>query len=114
MKVRTDADMMVGKTVAGWAADPYGKQMVISFTDGTFSLFEIESGYDSGDECIRESHELRLDTTTGSYLVDAKVVTKAELEEAQERRRQSVHDRWVAREREQFERLKRKYGEDDQ
>lgn len=115
MKTEVKLTEAVGKTLQAveFSASYCGGQAVLAFTDGTFATLGVERGYESGDEEIVEE-PLAVFDFGDEKLVRAGLVTAKELEamrkardEQQRAERQAQQE---ARDRQEFERLKRKFG----
>lgn len=88
-------------------------QAVITFTDDTFTTLGVGLGYEPGEETIRPD-TLELFDFGDDLLANAGIATKEELNDLREERRKKAAEHWRVtqeeREREEFERLKKKFG----
>lgn len=114
MKTEVKLTEAVGKTLAAVEfSDSYrGGQAVLSFTDGTFATLGVERGHEDGDEEIKED-TLAVFDFGDEKLARAGIVTLDEMAAMRaERTRQlkaAVQALQEARDRQEFERLKRKF-----
>lgn len=115
MKTEVKLTEAVGKTLAAveFSESYCGGQAVLAFTDGTFATLGVERGYESGDEEIKED-TLAVFEFGDEKLVRAGIVTDDELAAMRKARddqqRADQQARQEARDRQEFERLKRKFG----
>ncbi len=115
MKSEIKLTNAIGKTLAAVELSNrcYGGQAVIAFTDGTFATLGIDRGYESGDEEIKED-ALRVFEFGDEKLIRAGIVTLEEINEMRtEKTRQEQAQQQAsqeARDRREFERLKKKFG----
>lgn len=115
MKTEMKLTEAVGKTLAAveFSESYCGGQCVLAFTDGTFATLGIARGYESGDEEITED-TLALFDFGDEKLVRAGIVTADELaamrEDRNRQQRAEYEKQQEARDRQEFERLKRKFG----
>jgi hypothetical protein len=115
MKTEVKLTEAVGKTLAAVEfSDAYlAQQCVLAFADGTFATLGVERGYESGDEEITEE-PLNVFDFGDEKLVRAGIVTAEEMaamREARDRQRRAEQEHCQeARDRQEFERLKRKFG----
>lgn len=115
MKTEVKMTEAVGKTLAAveFSEGYCGGQCVLAFTDGTFATLGVERGYERGDEEITED-TLALFDFGDENLVRAGIVTADELaamREDRNRQQRAGYERLQeARDRQEFERLKRKFG----
>ena len=115
MKTEVKLTEAVGKTLAAveFSESHYSGQCVLVFADGTFATLGIDRGCEYGDEEITEE-PLDLFDFGDEKLVRAGVVTADELA-AMRKARDDKHSaayraRQEARDRQEFERLKQKFG----
>jgi hypothetical protein len=103
----TDA---IGKTLEGIAFSWTCGQAVLTFTDGTFSTLRATRG----DDPEIEEDDLSFEDFGDTELIRAGVATADELEALRQARKAESEARWKrdseARDRAEFERLKRKFG----
>jgi len=115
MKTEVKLTEAAGKTLAAVEfSESYGSgQCVLSFSDGTFSTLGVERGYEGGDEEVKED-TLSMFDFGDEKLISAGIVTADEMaamrEERDGRQRAEQQARQEARDRQEFERLKRKFG----
>ena len=94
------------KTVKGMANN--GSELLIVFTDGTYILFNSQSGYDGDDSTIEES-ELDLTGFGDAELIFLGVTTQEELNAIRSTKIAELDERLAARDKAEFERLKLKF-----
>jgi hypothetical protein len=115
MKTEVKLTEAVGKTLAAveFSESYCGGQCVLAFADGTFATLGVERGYESGDEEITEE-PLSVFDFGDEKLIRAEIVTAEELAAMRKARsdqqRAEQQARQEARDRQEFERLKRKFG----
>ena len=112
MKIEVTLNEAIGKTLQGVEASFTCGQMVMAFTDGTFTTLGIDRGYEYGDETI-ESRRLELHNFGDEALVRLSVTTDEELN-AIRSARDAEHEaayrlQKEAKDRAEFVRLKRKF-----
>lgn len=101
-------DETIGKTIKSVVFSDINGQMIIVFTDNTFTTFGIERSYEPGNEDIK-SEELSLFDFGDKELIELGIITKEALE-----RRKGIEDRkWERevelREKQHLAKLKEKY-----
>jgi len=105
----------VGKTLEGvaFSSSYSGGQAVLTFSDGTFATLGVSRGYEAGDEEIKED-KLSLFGFGDAELIRVGVVTAEELQALRAAKdaesRAASQAAQEARDRQEFERLKRKFG----
>ena len=115
MKTEVKLTEAIGKTLAAveFSESWCGGQAVLAFTDGTFATLGVERGYESGEDEIKED-TLAVFDFGDEKLARAGIVTldeMAAMRAEQTRQRQAeAQYRQEARDRQEFERLKRKFG----
>ena len=115
MKTEVKLTEAVGKTLAAveFSESYCGGQAVLAFTDGTFATLGIERGYESGDEEIVEE-ALSVFDFGDKKLVRAGIVSADELAAMRKARddqqKAEQQARQEARDRQELERLKKKFG----
>lgn len=86
-----------------------GSQCVFVFNDDTFLTIGIDRGYDPSDDKICED-KLKIFNFGDEALVRAGIVTPKEIASMREERDRKLKEDFEAREREELERLKIKFG----
>lgn len=115
MKTEVKLTDAVGKTLAAveFSESYRSGQAVLAFTDNTFATLGVERGYEGGDEEIVEE-PLDVFDFGDEKLVRSGIVTAEELETMRkvrdEQQRAEHQAQQEARDRQEFERLKRKFG----
>ena len=115
MKTEVKLTEAVGKTLAAveFSDSWCGGQCVLAFTDSTFATLGVERGHESGDEEIKED-TLAVFDFGDEKLARAGIVTTDEMaamrKDRDDQQRAEQQARQEARDRMEFERLKRKFG----
>lgn len=106
---RIDSSEAAGKTVAAIAAGY--KCVAIRFKDGTYVAFSVSSGYEYGDIEIDEEDVDLMSFECGKFL-DVSEYYSEECRRVAERESKAEKARAETeiREREEFDRLRKKYG----
>jgi hypothetical protein len=102
-----------GKTVKAIVRAAYGAQLLIVFDGGLFVAYDIDRGYESGDETVVPLNPGEFDPTQWSGgpapLIEAGIVTQQEVDEIAAKQRAEQEKRIAASERQQYERLRQKF-----
>lgn len=114
MKQQIKLTECIGKTVEGFAfGGMFNSQFVMSFTDGTFVC--LEALYEGLGELTVIEDELYAGEFDRKELIRLGIVQPGELEALEEKRRQTMIQEQrlaaEARDREEYERLKKKFGD---
>ena len=109
MKTEVILEQSIGKTLQGYESSITCGQMVISFTDGTFTALGIER-YDP-DYATIVGEPLVFQDFGDELLTNLGVATTEELKELRNKRNAEFNKKLDAREHAEFLRLKRKFGE---
>jgi hypothetical protein len=115
MKTEVKLKQAVGKTLTAveFSESWCGGQCVLAFSDGTFATLGVERGYEGGDEEVKED-TLAVFDFGDEKLTRAGIVTADELAAMRKARddqqRAEQQARQEARDRQEFARLKRKFG----
>lgn len=111
MKTEVKLTESIGKTLAAVAfSESYCKgQCVLAFTDGTFATLGIDRGCERGEDWIMQE-ELSLFDFGDDELVRAGIVTAEEIATMRKDRDRKLAAERDARLRQEFERLKCKFG----
>ena len=108
MKKQINDRLALGKEIKS-ISYAHGGGLVIVFKDDSFIVFEVEIGYDPGDECIACSDTIGMLNFDSSLLINLGIISQNELDN---RRKQSAilyklaHEK---KEKEMYEKLKKKY-----
>ena len=100
----TDA---IGRVVEGAELSTTAEQAVITFTDGTFTTLGVDHGY-GGAEI--EQDELNIPDFGDEQLIRVGITTENELATTRAERKRRSREREAAAERDQYERLRAKFG----
>lgn len=101
---------IVGKEVKGYDMSIANRQMVITFTDTTFTTLSVESGYEPGEEEIVGS-SLDLYNFGDKKLIALGITTQKELTAARGKRRKEFILIKKNQDRQTYERLKAEFGD---
>jgi len=96
----------VSKTIKGVYNYCTGELIIISYTDGTFSALGADKDYDDCAEII-EAKDVSF-----YCLGQAGIISEAEVTKLEELERADYKKQWRESRREQFELLKREFGDD--
>ena len=99
---------MVGKKIAGYGSSWSNAQMVILFSDNTFTTFKIDYGSEYGDERIVESTLDLLDFGDNA-LITLGIISKKELEAITSKRKKEFALKREQQELSEYNRLKAKF-----
>lgn len=109
MKTEVTLEKSIGKTLLCVKASTSSRQMVLVFTDGTFTTLQISRGYEPGDDVIVGGQLKLLDFHDGE-LIRAGIVTKDELDAMRVAQDVKYRANQEDRDRAELVRLKHKYG----
>lgn len=99
---------IVGKTVAGFSLSCCDESAIVAFTDGTFIHLKARYAYES---CELESKPLDLLDFGDKQLESLGIATEASLKAQREENRRRWDAENAERERQQYEKLKAKFGD---
>ena len=108
MKTEVTLDQAIGRTLQGIEASITCSQMVLVFTDGTFTTLGVDRGYNYGDGML-EGQELKLHHFGDKELIRLGVTTGEELNAIRNAREAAYRLQQEARDRAELVRLKRKF-----
>lgn len=109
MRTEIKLEAAYGKILEGVEFSSCNHQAVLTFTDGTFTTFDIDRGYDSSDATITPG-VLDLADFGNDSLVRIGVATNEELMQLGEERTRKFIEGAEKRELELYERLQKKFG----
>lgn len=98
-----------GKSIRMFLHSLVAQQLVIIFSDDTFTTFGLARGYEPHDDYI-ETQDLRLLDFGDEALIQSQIVTKEELETHRLQWRKTHETQRELQERREYERLKAKFG----
>ena len=99
----------IGKVLTDYSFSHFSKQGILVFGD-EFTTLDIDIGYDRGEETIEEG-KLSIHHFEHNVLIDLGIFSKKELNDINEREsaeRKKRSEKW---EKEQYEKLRLKYGD---
>ena len=108
MKKEIKLSEALGKTLAGFESSFTSGQAVLVFADGTFSTIGIDRGRGYGGEEIAE-RELNILDFGNDKLIALGITSEEELDEKANQFRKAVEEIADKCERDEYERLKRKF-----
>lgn len=97
-----------GKTITDYGFSIIGGQMVIVFSDNTFTTLGVLRGWEQDDEEIEES-ELELFKFADDTLIKLGIITAEELKAIESEKERKYAEAQEIQEKAQYERLKKKY-----
>jgi len=103
-------DEIIGKKITGYESSISNGQMIISFSDNTFTTLEVDLGYDPGEEEIIGASLDILDFGNDE-LIALGIISQTELEAILNKRNAEIVLRRNRRELSEYNRLKVKFAE---
>ena len=100
----------IGKTIEAIELSHTSGGMIIVFTDGTFTHFEVHHGYHDDAPEIMWS-KLDLLDFGDDQLITAGVISQDELDQIRKQKSAKFKAKKEAYDRQEYERLKKKFGE---